>query len=399
MLNNKNILLGITAGIAAYKVYELIRLFKKNNANVKVIITPNALNFVSVQTLQTLTGNRVYSEQYETQNYQPEHISLANWADVFVIAPISANTIGKIANGICDNLLTSIACAYRGKILAVPAMNTGMWENCFVQANLQRLKEAGHEIMEPDVGFLACGEEGKGRMREPREICTRIAEMLCSEKQFLSGKRILITSGGTRENIDKARYITNYSSGKMGAALANAAAEFGAKVTLITTAHQEISKLVNVIDVNTADEMKTAAENNFANCDCLIMAAAVADFKVKNISEQKIKKENMPETVTLELVKNPDILAGLAAKKRENQIVAGFCAETENLLESAKGKLKKKNCDYIIANDISRSDIAFDKDENEVYIIDKKLNTTKLDKASKQTIAKRILEFIFNEQR
>lgn len=397
MLNDKKILIGISAGISAYKVYELIRFYRKNNAQVKVILTPNALNFVNVLTLQTLSGNKVHIEQFDTDSYSPEHIKFCDWADIMVIAPATANTIGKIANGICDNLLTSIVCAYKKTILLAPAMNTGMWENQFVQENIEKLKNNNFEILEPNIGYLACGTTGVGRMSEAEEIFEKTVQLLTTPKRLLTGKKILITAGGTRENIDPVRYISNYSSGKMGTALANAANALGANVTLITTMNNKPVNGVKVVNVNTAIEMQSAIETEFTQTDCLIMAAAVADYRVENISSKKIKKAEDNDNLVLELTKNPDILSKFSQQKNSKQIVAGFCAETENLIENAKNKILRKKCDYIIANDVSNLEITFGKDENEVFIIDKELNVIKLEKDTKYNIAKSILEHIFDE--
>lgn len=412
MLNNKNILIGITGGIAAYKICSLIRLYKKAGANVRVVLTPNALQFVTKLTLQTLSGNEVYVDNFEINEYKPEHIALTE-ADIFVIAPASANTIGKIANGICDNLLLSTACAFSKPILLAPAMNANMWNNPFVQENLAKLKSHGYNILEPDSGFLACGTNGVGRMKEPEEIFDKTVEIL-AQKQVLKGKKILITAGGTREKIDPVRYITNASSGKMGLALADNAHKMGAEVTLVSTF--KVNKPYKNIIAESAQEMEKAVKENLAEQNCIIMAAAVSDYRVENSAEQKIKKQG--REITLKLVENPDILKEICAMLRnrdvevdpeaKNQTVAsqlstdhlttyvvGFCAESENLLENAKAKIQKKGCDFLIANDISRKDIGFNSDENEVYIIDKSLNITHIEKDTKENIAKGILEKIF----
>ena len=394
MLENKNILIGITGGIAAYKICELIRLYRKAGANVRIVLTPNALNFVTKLTLQTLSNNEVYVENFSIDEYKPEHIALTE-ADIFVIAPASANTISKLANGICDNLLLSTACAFNKPFLIAPAMNTNMWENPFIQENLDKLRKKGYNILEPDEGYLACGTNGKGRMREVEEIFEETDRILSKIK--LLGKKILITAGGTKEKIDPVRYISNSSSGKMGIALADAAALEGADVTLVSTF--KINKPYKTIVTETAQEMENVVKENLTNQDCIIMAAAVSDYRVKNYSEQKIKKGN-EEGITLELVKNPDILKEICQKKSddsllENTLIVGFCAESENLIENAKKKIQNKGCDYLIANDISRKDIGFNSDENEIYILDKDLNIKHIEKDTKQNIAKRILEEIF----
>lgn len=387
MLENKNILIGITGGIAAYKICTLIRLYRKARANVRVVLTPNALNFVTKLTLQTLSNNEVYVDNFEIDEYKPEHIALTE-ADIFVIAPASANTIGKIANGICDNLLLSTACAFSKPILIAPAMNENMWNNPFVQENMSKLKKHGYHIVEPETGFLACGTNGVGRMKEPEEIFDRTVEIF-SENKKLKGKKILITAGGTREKIDPVRYITNASSGKMGLALADNAYRMGANVTLVSTFKAD--KPYKNIVTETALEMEKAVKENLSNQDCVIMAAAVSDYRVENCAENKIKKQG--NKLTLELVENPDILKSIC--KTPNKIICGFCAESENLLENAKAKIQKKGCDFLIANDISRKDIGFNTDENEVYIIDKSLNIKHIEKDTKENIARRILEEIF----
>lgn len=390
-LSKKTILLGITGGIAAYKICELIRLYKKNDYNVKVIATPNAFNFVTELTLATLSQNQVYSDNFDIKEYKPEHISLCDEGDILVIAPASANTISKIANGICDNLLTSITCAFNKKILIAPAMNTNMWDNPFVQENISRLKKHNYEILEPDDGYLACGTNGKGRLTSIETIYLKTIDAL-EEKKSLSGKKIVITAGGTIEKIDPVRYISNFSSGKMGVSLADEAFKKGADVTLISTFN--IEKPYSIEQVCSAEEMKQKVEKKLADSDVIIMAAAVADYKIENYSKQKMKKNN-DETVTLTLTKNPDILKEISKQKKENQIIIGFCAESENLLNYAKEKIDKKGCDYLIANDISRKDIGFGSDENEIYILDKNHNIKHFEKSSKQEIAKNILEYIF----
>ena len=395
MFRNKNVLIGITGGIAAYKILELIRLYKKNNANVKVIMTENATNFVTPLTVRTLSNNPVYIKQFEEENLFPEHVSLGTWADIFVIAPASANTIGKIANGICDNLLTSIACAFPKPIIVAPAMNCEMWNNSFVQENIKKLEKAGYQILAPEAGFLACGTSGVGRLCAIEKICAATYEAIKTKDTVLKGKKVLITAGGTRENIDPVRYIGNYSSGKMGVALADEAYALGADVVLVNTFNHKAD--YKTINVSSALEMQEVVNTEKNAADCIIMAAAVADFRVKEANEQKIKKEDGVESLTVELVKNPDILSEICKDKKENQVVIGFCAESENLIDNAKVKIQKKQCDFLVANDISRKDIGFSSDENEVYILDKDLNVKKIEKASKPVIAQKILEFVYGK--
>jgi len=422
MLQGKTVLVGITGGIAAYKVCDLIRLFKKSGANVKVVLTANALNFVTKLTLQTLSQNPVAVEQFDVEEYKPEHISLADEADIFVMAPVSANTISKLATGVCDNLLTSVACAFKGPIIIAPAMNCNMWENEIIQENLDKLKELGCKVLEPEEGFLACGYNGSGRLCAIEKIFDQTVEVLNNKKKLLN-KKVVITAGGTREKIDSVRYISNFSSGKMGKALADEAYDCGAEVVLISTIKFKTPYEVKFVD--TAMEMQQAVEADFEAADCLIMAAAVADYRAKSVADNKVKKTSDNELnakrdidlksrlgfptqqpnngsavnlaqsekeISIQFVENPDILKEISAKKKENQIVVGFCAESENLLEFAKEKIQKKGCDYLVANDISRSDIGFSSDYNEVFIIDKNLQSKKIDRTTKKQIAKAIIE-------
>lgn len=395
MLSGKTILVGITGGIAAYKICELIRMYKRANAEVLVVCTPNALNFVTKLTLQNLSKNPVAVEEFDVKDFNPEHISYADRADILVIAPATANTISKISQGICDNLLTSIACAFTKPVIIAPAMNCNMWENPIFQENLHKMH---YEILEPESGYLACGYEGKGRLCSLEKIFDKTVELLTYKP--LSGKKIVITSGGTIEDIDPVRYISNYSSGKMGLALADTAKNLGADVTLITT--KDVSRKYNVVKVKSALDMKSAVEKEFENSDCIIMAAAVADYRVKEVSPQKMKKTSDDE-ITLTFVKNPDILKALCARKKASSpadlpscpLIVGFCAESENLLENAKEKISKKGCDFLIANDISRKDIGFSSDYNEVTIFDKNGGMKKLERADKRTIAGEIFKVIY----
>lgn len=395
MLKDKNILVGITGGISAYKICSLIRLYKKAGANVQVVLTPAALNFVTKLTLQTLSGNEVFVENFNIDEYKPEHISLCDKADIFVIAPCSANTLSKISNGICDNLLLSTACAFKKQFLLVPAMNTGMWENPFVQENIFKLKAKGYNILNPEVGFLACGTNGCGRMVEVDEIYNKTVELL-NPNLYLKNKKILITAGGTKEKIDPVRYISNNSSGKMGLALAEQAIKLGAEVTLVSTFKADI-ECKNII-AESACEMENIVKSEFEKQDCIIMVAAVADYRVANYSEQKIKKTS-DDNLMLELIKNPDILKEICKIKQDKNLssplIVGFCAESENLLENAKIKIKTKGCDFLVANDISKKDIGFSSDLNEVYLLDNKLNIIHFEKDTKTNIAKNILEKVF----
>lgn len=393
----KTVLLGITGGIASYKMCELIRMYKKNGLDVKVIVTPNALNFVTKLTLATLSNNEVYSDNFDIKEYKPEHISLCDEGDILVIAPASANTISKIADGICDNLLTSITCAFNKPVIIAPAMNTNMWQNPFVQTNIKKLKSNNYHILEPETGYLACGTEGQGRLCELDKIFNKTTELL-EHSQPLIGKKILVTAGGTIEKIDPVRYLSNFSSGKMGLALADNAYMMGAEIELISTF--KINRPYKTTIVESAEDMLKAVETNIPKQDCLIMAAAVADYRVEYYSEQKLKKGN-EDKITINLVKNPDILKTICEnrnKYKKGLKIVGFCAESEALTDNAKIKIKSKGCDYLVANDISRKDIGFSSDENEVYIFNNKLEVKHIEKQSKQQIGKQILEYIFSEQ-
>ena len=400
MLQNKHILIGITGGIAAYKICTLIRDFKKSGAEVKVIATPNALNFVTKLTLQNLSQNEVYVEEFDVKNWKPEHISLADWADIMLIAPASANTIGKIAQGLADNLLTSVACAFSKKIIIAPAMNCNMWNNETVQENLKTLQRRGAEILEPENGFLACGYMGKGRLCSLDKIYNAIEEAL-NYSQTLKGQKVVVTAGGTIEKIDPVRYISNYSSGKMGLSLAKSAYDMGADVVFITTKDFDVP--FKKVLVKSALDMQNAVNEEFKTANYIIMSAAVADYRVKEYSQQKMKKCEQ-DSITLEFVKNPDILAELCKRKMDcdedksacncKPVIVGFCAESENLLENAKAKIAKKGCDFLIANDISRKDIGFGVNDNEVIVLSKNGDILKLDKAPKNIIARKILECI-----
>ncbi|HNW26568.1 MAG TPA: bifunctional phosphopantothenoylcysteine decarboxylase/phosphopantothenate--cysteine ligase CoaBC [Candidatus Gastranaerophilaceae bacterium] len=400
MLKGKKVLLGITGGIAAYKMCEFIRMLQKQGAQVKVVTTPSALNFVTKLTLQALSKNKAFVDMFEDENYSPEHISLADDADIFIIAPASANTISKLAMGICDNLLTTVACAFKKPIILAPAMNCNMWENKIIQENLEKLEQSGYHIYPPEEGYLACGYEGAGRLCDLNKLLDKTVQILTAKKK-LNGKKIVITAGGTREKIDAVRFISNFSSGKMGLALADQAFEQGAEVVLITTVlprplreRAGVRGTYQVRLVESALDMQKAVEKEFKTADCLIMAAAVADYRAKKIADKKMKKTSAEE-ICVDLVKNPDILKEIGLKRRKNQLIIGFCAESENVLEYAKSKIKTKGCDFLVANDISRSDIGFSSDYNEVYIVDKKLKVKKISRTKKECVAKQILEIVY----
>ena len=384
----KNILIGITSSIASYKIYELIRKFKKNNYNTKVVLTDNALNFVSPLVLETLSQNNVYYKQFLAKD-TTEHISLADWADVFLIAPISANTISKCAQGIADNLLTSVFCAYLGNkkpVVLTPAMNEGMWNNPIIQENIQKLKKLGCIFTDVKEGFLACNSEGKGRMEDIDIIFQNTIRALYQNKKN-NNKKIVVTIGGTKEKIDSVRYITNASSGKMGTALADWSYYKGYDVTAVSTVN--LNKAYKTIYVKSALDMLN--ELNEQNFDYLIMAAAIADFRAENPSSEKISKEDINEYFNLKLIKNPDIVKTIAQNKKENQKIIGFCLTDKNLINCAKEKLKNKNLDFIVANSVID---ALGKDKNKVTIIDKSGKIIHIDSDFKENIAKKILEAV-----
>lgn len=384
----KNILIGITSSIASYKIYELIRLYKKNGFNVKVVTTQNALQFVSPLIIETLSENKCYFNQF-TPRDNVEHISFATWADIFVIAPVSANTLAKCVYGIADNLLTSVFCAYLGykkPILFAPAMNDGMWENLIVQKNIAELKNLGCDFVEPDSGFLACGTVGKGRLADINLIYHQTLRNLYQKKENNS-KKIVVTLGGTKEKIDSVRYITNSSSGKMGSCIALWAYYLGYSVSAISTI--DLEQPYQIINVNTALEMLEALQKQ--DFDYLIMAAAVGDFRAENPSETKISKEDIENEFNLKLIKNPDVVKTIAQNKRENQKIIGFCLTDKNLIECAKNKLKNKNLDYIIANDVK---IALNTNQNKVTIIEKSGKIIDIELDSKENIARKILEVV-----
>lgn len=384
----KNILLGITSSIAAYKAYDLIRLYKKNGYNVKIILSDNALNFVSPLVIETLSLNKVHKSQFEPRE-DVEHIELASWADIFVIAPISANTISKCAHGIADNLLLSVFCAYLGykkPVLLAPAMNTGMWENPLIQENIKKLKELNCDFVDPQSGFLACNSEGKGRLADIELIYQKTLRNLYQNKKNNS-KKIIVTMGGTKEKIDPVRYITNSSSGKMGTAIADWAYYLGYDVKAVSTF--EIEKPYEIINAQNARQMlEVLKEKDF---DYLIMASAVGDFRAADESESKISKEEIEGDFNLKLTKNPDVVKTIAQNKREGQKIIGFCLADKDLINCAQKKLKDKNLDFIVANDVKT---ALNTNKNRVTIIEKSGKIIDIDLDTKENIARKILEVV-----
>ncbi|MBQ4405247.1 MAG: bifunctional phosphopantothenoylcysteine decarboxylase/phosphopantothenate--cysteine ligase CoaBC [Selenomonadaceae bacterium] len=390
-MTGKNILIGVTGGIAAYKVVEVASRLKKSGANVKVMMTKHATEFVSPRTFQEITNNAVSVEMFaDAANFNVAHISLAKFADLIVIAPATANFLAKMAHGIADDLLTTTILAFDKKILICPSMNTKMFENPATQANLSILKARGVEILEPNSGNLACGTSGKGRLPEPEEICAAIGKIFNSV-QILSGKKIIVTAGGTLEAIDPVRYIGNRSSGKMGFEIAKSAIKAGAEVILIAgnSNLEPPSGLKEFIKVESALEMRENVLKHFETANCVIMSAAVADYRIKNPAAQKIKKD--AEVLTLELVKNPDILRELGTLKK-SQILVGFAAETQNVLEYARKKLVEKNLEFIVANDVTLSGAGFGVSTNIATIIWRDEQVESFSKMSKADLAEKIIE-------
>ncbi|HMQ79227.1 MAG TPA: bifunctional phosphopantothenoylcysteine decarboxylase/phosphopantothenate--cysteine ligase CoaBC [Ignavibacteria bacterium] len=399
-LLGKKILLGISGGIAAYKCCELVRLYKKSGAEVKVIMTPSALNFVSPVTLSALSGNEVMINMFpevdpnrsETVETKTWHIYTGMWADVFVIAPATANTIAKIVHGISDNFLTATVLSARSPVLISPAMDEDMYLNEATSRNVSALKELGYWVIEPESGELASGLSGIGRLPEPETIYRHTAQLLAGAKKDLEGKKILITAGPTYEPIDDVRFLGNHSSGKMGFSLAMAASQRGAEVTLIAGPTMLRSpRNVTRIDINTAEEMFNAVKDNLQGVDVVIMSAAVADYKPKTIVQGKIKKN--AGNMTIETEKTVDILEYLGKNKSGYKLV-GFALETENEIDYAKGKIEKKNLDMIVVNNPKVAGAGFKTDTNVITIIDNKGSQTEYPKMSKFDAAGKILDKI-----
>lgn len=367
MLKGKHVLLGVTGSIAAYKIANLASMLVKLNADVHVIMTKNSEQFISPITFETLTGNKVIDDTFERNSgYHVAHIAMAAEADVVMIAPASANVIAKLAHGIADDMLTSTMLAVTAPILLSPAMNTHMYVNPITQENIQKIKNLGYKIIEPADGYLACGDTGKGKMPEPEVLCECILQEIACKKDMV-GKKVLITAGPTRESIDPVRYITNHSTGKMGYALAENAARRGAEVTLVSGPTQlKKPRFVKVTDVITAEEMYRSVEKEFDRQDIVVMSAAVADYRPEVVAENKIKKSDGEMKIPLE--RTTDILGTLTPRKKQ-QFICGFSMETENMLENSRAKLKKKNLDMIVANNLKVAGAGFGTDTNVVTII------------------------------
>lgn len=395
MLKGKSLVVGVCGGIAAYKVVEVVSRLKKLNADVNVIMTKNATNFVAPLTFQSISHNLVVTEMFDLPtSWDVEHITLARRADLFVVAPATANIIGKVANGIADDMLSTTIMATKAKVLFVPAMNQAMYENSVVQENIHKLKNLGYLFMEPEIGLMAAeGEYGKGRLPEPKVILEEITKVICPETD-LKGIKVLITAGPTREPIDPVRYISNYSSGKMGYAIAHAAVGRGAEVKIVSGPVKLQEPLnVEMVRVNTAQEMHDEVMKSYSDYDVFIMVAAVADYRCTSIANKKIKKSE--DILNLELIKNPDI-AGEIGKVKGSRILVGFSAETNDLENNAKSKLESKNFDMIVANDITAEGAGFNTDTNIVKIIKRDGSINSLPKMQKSEVANAILNEVRN---
>ncbi len=388
-LFNRNIIVGVSGGIAAYKSAELVRLLRKAGARVKVIMTRGATEFITPLTLQALSGEAVHTELLdEAAEAGMGHIELARWADALLIAPATADVLARLVAGRADDLLCTVALATPAPVMVAPAMNQQMWANASTTSNIKTLASRSITIIGPDAGEQACGDIGQGRLLDPELIVTQLAGRF--DSQLLAGRRVVITAGPTREALDPVRYLSNHSSGKMGFALARAAREAGANVTLISgPVNLPTPENVDRIDVISALEMYAVAEKEAAHADLFIGAAAIADYRPSDASCQKIKKSD--DEISLALTKNPDVIAMVANLEARPKLVVGFAAETESVLEHAQGKLIKKNLNFVIANDVSRGDIGFNSDSNCVSVVDRS-GLTDLPIGSKQLISQQLLE-------
>lgn len=397
MLKDKHIAIYVTGGIAAYKSLNIVRALIKQDAQVQVIMTKSAQEFVTPLTFATLSQRPVITDNFKPQTATDDfipHIKLALWTDLAVVVPATANIIGKMANGLADDIVSTSLLATKAPKLIFPAMNTDMYENPAVEHNLQTLKQMGVQIIEPETGFLAEGMTGKGRLPELDVIVEAIQEQFAEKK--LKGVKVVVTAGGTKEAIDPVRFIGNRSSGKMGFAMAKIARDLGAEVTLITTVAAPFGGM-NIIQIQTADEMMKQLKDIFPTTDVLIMAAAVADFKPIHVADQKIKKNDDEDIFTIKLTKNPDILQAIAATKTKHQFVVGFAAETQNLLENAEKKLSKKNADVILANNVAQVGAGFNVDTNKVTLLQKGQKPLVWPLMSKEDVARKFWKFYLDK--
>ncbi len=393
MASKGNILIGISGGIAAYKSLSLIRLFVKHGYNVKVVTTPNALQFVTPLSIETLSKNKLYADVFHSpEEYSTQHISIAEFADVFVVAPATANVIGKFASGIADDALSTTFLATKKPVFIAPAMNDKMYHHAVVQNNIQSLKNLGVHFINPGSGDLACGYHAEGRMEEPEAIFNHVVDFLNQPLSF-KNKKVLVTAGPTVEPIDPVRYISNHSSGKMGVEIAHQFAQKGAEVTLVCGPSSiQSSSAIHRINVTTASDMLKACNEIHPQVDILVMAAAVADYTPAVVEKNKIKKES--QSLSIELSKTTDILLALAEKKQSHQLHVGFALETDNEVENALDKLSRKKLDMIVLNSLKDQGAGFGGDTNKITVIDKHLNSTTFDLKSKKDVASDIVNCI-----
>ena len=387
MLTGKKIVVGVTGGIAAYKACDLVSRLKKRGAQVRVVLTEHACQFVQPLTFETLSGNPAYTDSFD-RKYEIGHVALAKWADLLLIAPATANCMAKMACGIADDLLSTTCLAVRCPVLVAPAMNSAMWRNPATQANLELLRSWGVRFVGPEAGHLACGDDDVGRMSEPEQIVEAV-EAILNPLRDLEGMNILVTAGPTVERIDPVRYITNRSTGKMGYALAEAARDRGANVTLISgPTNLTAPQGVELVRIESSAQLCAAVLEHGEKADVVVQAAAPADFRPKKVSDRKIKKTG--EDMSLELEATTDIAAELGRRKQPGQILVAFAAETNDVMDNARGKLAKKNADLIVANDVSRSDAGFGVDTNVITLITAE-DVRALEKMSKRAAADAIL--------
>ena len=394
MLNGKKIALGVTGGIAVYKAVDLVSRLRKQGAEVRVIMTEHAQQFVTPLTFKEISGNKVAVSMWDSnQEFNVEHISLANWADAFVVAPATANILAKMANGIADDLLSTTLLAAQAPIIVCPAMNTGMYQNPITQENIAKLEAHGVTVMPPAVGYLACGVSGPGRLPEPQQIVEFIDDFFAKKDGDMVGLKVLVTAAGTREPIDPVRFVGNRSSGKMGYAIAQAAAQRGAEVLLVSgPSALAIPANVKGVKVETTNEMLEAVMEAYDKMDVVIKAAAVADYRPRDVADQKIKKKT-DDALTVVMDKNPDILKELGARKA-HQVLVGFAAETQNLLDNAREKIVKKNLDMIVANDVTAAGAGFNTDTNIVKFLYPSGEVRSLEQMAKTEVANLLLDAV-----
>ena len=394
MLNGKKIVLGVTGGIAVYKAVDLVSRLRKQGAEVRVVMTEHAQQFVTPLTFKEISGNKVAVSMWEAnQEFNVEHIALANWADAFVVAPATANILAKMANGIADDLLSTTLLAAQAPIIVCPAMNTGMYQNPITQENIAKLQKFGVTVMPPAVGYLACGVTGPGRLPEPQQIVEFIDNFFAKKDGDMVGLKVLVTAAGTREPIDPVRFVGNRSSGKMGYAIAQAAAQRGAEVLLVSgPSALDIPPNVKGLRVETTNEMFEACMEAYEKMDIVIKAAAVADYRPRDVADQKIKKKT-DDALTVVMDKNPDILKELGARKA-HQVLVGFAAETQNLLDNAREKIVKKNLDMIVANDVTAAGAGFNTDTNIVKFLFPSGEVRSLEQMAKTQVANILLDTV-----